>query len=152
MNADFKALGIKVGRLFVGYRTVRIGIDVGRAADAFPVVDRAARITADDLGVEAPGGPVVAVIVAGHDDHRLMVVRQVPEPRQRLFVGVHPDDHVGQQPLLLVRLGNGDLVQIDPVGVEKDHRSGSAISRRAPVRPRPGCPGGCRRRNAPGRR
>jgi len=46
----------------------------------------------------------VAVIVARHDDRRLLVARQVPESRQRLAVGCHDPDDVREQALQLVGL------------------------------------------------
>ncbi len=55
------------------------------------------------------------MVVTGHDDDGLLAAREVPETRQRRLVPGHVDDQVGEQTLLLVRLRDGDLVQIDPV-------------------------------------
>ena len=67
-------------------------------------------------------------------------------------------DQVREQPLLLVGLRDRDLVEVDPVGLSPGwrrrtgRRSGSGrLRRRAPGRPTPGCPGGCRRPSARGR-
>ncbi len=76
---------------------------------------RTARGARGDKLIEATRRAVVGVIVAGHDDHRLFAAWKVPEPRQRLLVAIHLEDQVGEQPLVLVSLGNADLVQIDPV-------------------------------------
>ncbi len=65
------------------------------------------------------------MIVARHDDDRLLAIGEIPESRQRLPILVHRDDQVGEQPLLLVRLGDADLVHVDPVGLRI--RRGSAI-------------------------
>ena len=55
------------------------------------------------------------MVVAGHDDDGLLVAREVPEPWQRHDVARHACDQVREQPLLLVGLRDGDLVEIDPV-------------------------------------
>jgi len=55
------------------------------------------------------------VVVAGHDDRGLQPAREVPEARDRLLVGGDRPDQVREQPLLLVRLRDRDLAQVDPV-------------------------------------
>ncbi len=74
------------------------------------------------------------MVIAGHDDHGLLAAREVPEARQRHVVQVHLQDQVGQQALLFIRLRDGDLIQIDPVGVGSvveqvvgAHRAAAAI-------------------------
>ena len=57
------------------------------------------------------------MVVTGHHDGGLQHARQVPEARQRLAVGVDVQDELTQQPLLLVGLGYGDLIEVDPVGL-----------------------------------
>jgi hypothetical protein len=63
------------------------------------------------------------VIVACHDDDRLLVAREVPEARQRQDVAGHPRDQIRQQPLLLVGLRDRHLAEIDPIGgtAAKEH-------------------------------
>ncbi len=111
MQADFEAERVVLRRLRVGHRRARI--DVGRAADAFPVGDRASGRAVRDELVEPPGGAAVAVVVTRHEDSGLLAVRQVPEPGQRLRI--HALDEIGQQALLFVGLRDRDLVQVDPV-------------------------------------
>ena len=94
-----------------------LGIDVGGAAHTLPVGDGAAGRARGLVVVEAAGGAAVAVVVAGHDDDGLLAPREVPEAGQRLAVGVHVQDQVGEQALLLVGLRDGDLVEVDPVGL-----------------------------------
>ena len=93
------------------------GIDVGRAADALPVGHASSRAgSAPPADVEAPGGAAGAVVVAGHDDDGLLVAREVPEARERHDGRwLMRSDQVGEQPLLLVGLRDGDLVEVDPV-------------------------------------
>ena len=117
--------------------------DVRRRADALPVRRPSSRPGSSALKRSNwPVGAAVGVVVAGHDDGRLLAARQVPEARQRHAVGVHLRDQVGQQPLLLVGLRDRDLVQVDPVGLmsrpprRRGRPSGSA--RRA--RPSRFCP------------
>ena len=147
VQGDLEALAVVGGGLRVGER--RAGIDVGGAAHALPVGDRAARRAVGLVLVEAPAGAAVAVVVAGHHDGRLLAAREVPEPRQRLAVAVHLLDQVGQQPLLLVGLRDRDLVEVDPVGLdvaglgaeEEVVASGSApTGRRAPAPAQAGLP------------
>ena len=104
--------------LDLGVGDRRAGIDVGRGADALPVGHRAAGRARCQVAVELPARAAVAVVVAGHDDRRLVAAREVPEPRERHPVGVHLRDQVGQQPLLLVGLRDRDLVEVDPVGLD----------------------------------
>jgi hypothetical protein len=59
------------------------------------------------------------VIVPGHHDRGLLAARQVPEPRERRSVHVHLRDQVREQALLLVRLRDRDLVDVEPVGLEE---------------------------------
>ena len=100
------------------------------------------------------------MVVAGHDDDGLLPLREVPEARQRLAVQVALEDQVREQALLLVRLRDRHLVEVDPVGLRVARRrcrrtgrpSGSARCRRAPGPTTPGCPGACRRPSARGRR
>ena len=49
--------------------------------------------------------------------HRPLAPREIPEPRQRLPGPVHLQNQVGQKPLLLVRLGDRHLVEVDPIGL-----------------------------------
>ena len=62
------------------------GIDVGGAAHALPVGDRAARRAVRLVLLEAADGAAVGMVVAGHHHCRLLVSRQEPEPRQWLAV------------------------------------------------------------------
>ena len=57
------------------------------------------------------------MIVAGHHDGGLEPTWQIPEPRNRLAIGVHELDHVRQQALLLIGLGDGHFRKIHPVGL-----------------------------------
>ena len=131
-SADLEARGLIRGGLGVGERGVRV--DVGGAAHALPVGDRAAAGAGGLVLVEAPRGAAVAVVVAGHHHGRLLVAGQEPEPRQRPAVGVHLPDQVREQVLLLVGLRDRDLVQVHPVGLgiaggmprRRGRRSGSA--------------------------
>ena len=66
-----------------------------------------------------PTVPPLPVIVPGHDDDCLFASREVPEARQGLPIEVHVLDEVDQQPLLLVGLRDGDLVQVDPIREEQ---------------------------------
>ena len=147
--------GVGVGRCGV------LGVDVGGAADALPVGDASSPPGSPLVVVEAAGGAAVAVIVAGHHDRRLLAARQVPEARQRLAVARSScSDQVGEQPLLLVGLRDRDFVEVDPVGLRiagaaPKNRSSERIGRRcrrAPGRPRPDCPGACRRPSGRDRR
>ncbi len=114
MQPYLEALGIVLRRLLVTQWRVRE--DVGGAAHAFPGRHRATRGAELTEAVEAPGGAVVAVVIARHDDHGLVPIGEIPEARQRLAREVHVRDEVGQQPLLLVGLRNGHLAQVHPVG------------------------------------
>ena len=69
----------------------RARIDVGRAADALPVVDRAAgRARGGDTSSKRVARAVAAaVLVAGHHDDGLLAAREVPEARHRLALAVH---------------------------------------------------------------
>ena len=114
VDADLEAL-TRVGR-GGRVRQRRARVDVGAEPRAGPVGDRAARRAVGQVLVEPPGGAAVAVVVTGADHDRLQTAREVPEAWQRLLVAVHHLDQVGQQPLLLVGLRDGDLAQVDPVG------------------------------------
>ena len=76
-------------------------------------------------------GAAVAVVVAGHDDDGLLVVREVPEPRQRLAVLVHVTGSGWREALLLVGLRNRDLGQIDPIGLRVGCRGAEELVVRA---------------------
>ena len=59
-------------------------IDVGAAAHALPVGDRAARRVCGEVRVEAVArAAAAAVLVAGHHHHGAVAAREVPEARQR---------------------------------------------------------------------
>ena len=90
-------------------------IEVGGRAHAFPVVHGTAGRALSAVDVEPRRDAGVGVVVAGHDDGRLQTLGQVPEARQRHAVQVAQCDGVGEQPLLLIRLRDGDLVEVDPV-------------------------------------
>ena len=95
------------------------GIDVRGAADAVPVRDVAVRGSGALRTVElAARAARRRVVVAGHDDDRLLATREVPELRQRLLVAIHLLDQVGEEPLLLVGLRDLDLVEVDPIGLD----------------------------------
>ena len=143
VQRDLEAVGL-VRRRPAASVSGRVRVDVGGAADALPVGDRAAGRAERLVLVEAPGGAAVGVVVAGHHDDRLLAAREVPEARQRLAVGVHLPDQVGEQPLLLVGLRDRDLVEVDPVGlgvaglgaeeqVVGADRAGTAPSRSCPA-------------------
>ena len=118
VQRDLEPLALEGGGLGVRDRGARV--DVGGAAHALPVGHRAAGrdCRASCVLLEAADGAAVAVVVPGHHHRRLLVSWQEPEPGQRLLLQVHLLDQVGQQVLLLVGLGDGDLVQVDPVGLD----------------------------------
>ena len=159
VQRDLEALRRVGGGLRVRERRVRV--DVRRRAHALPVGDRAAG---------RAGGHV-----AGRSGRRCrrcawsspVITTAAFSPRGRyqkrgsgVRSRVHQRDQVRQQPLLLVGLRDRDLVQVDPVGLqvaglgaeEQVVRAGRRRCRRDPGRPRPGCPGACRRPSARGRR
>ena len=90
-------------------------VEIGAGANTLPVLHRAAGRIKALVPVEP--GPNVGnpVAIAGKDDDRLLSAREIPEPGQRLAVKIHGKDQVGQQPLLLVSLGDGDLAHVQPV-------------------------------------
>ena len=87
-SADLEALRLVTPRLGVGDR--RVGIDVGGRRGRTPSRRPCSRrgLAACSSSKRA-GGAAVAVVVAGHDHGGLLAAREVPEPRQRLAVGVH---------------------------------------------------------------
>ena len=153
VQADLEALGVVARRLGVGQR--RVGIDVRGAADALPVGHRAAR----------PGWRRVywskrpAVPPLAWSSPVMTTAAFTPRGKYQkrgsgFLSAVHRADQVGEQALLLVGLRDGHLVRGRPsragrrplraeeqvVGADRRR------CRRAPGRPRPGCPGACRRR------
>ena len=115
VQCHLEPLGRVGGRLFVGQRGADVYVRAG--PHAFPVLDRATWRAIGDVIVKPARSSPVAMIVAGHDYHCLQALGKVPETRQGLAVQVHVQDQVGQQALLLVGLGDSDLVQVDPVGL-----------------------------------
>ena len=113
VHTDLESLGGVRCSLLVGDRGS--GIDVGAAAHALPVGDRAVGCAVREVRVEASGGPPVAVVVTGHDDHGLVPVREIPEARQRGGRRLHVLDEIAEQALLLIRLRDRDLVEVHPV-------------------------------------
>ena len=154
VQADLEPLGVEGRSLRVGHRGV--GEDVRREARALPPGDRAAAGAGRRVGAEAPGRATGGVVVAsGHDDG-LVGAREVPEPRHREPVAGGDRDQVGEQPLLLVRLRDVRLGQVDPVRFDCRRRrgrsTGSASRRHGSGRPRRRCPAGWRSRSGRGRR
>ena len=103
---------------------------------------------------------VGAVVVAGQQDHGFFAAGEIPEARQRLLIQVHAFDQFHQQPLLLICLRDGHLVEVHPVRlripggvpIEQIVRADGRAVRPVPALPRRGCPGGYRRPSEPGRR
>ncbi len=62
------------------------------------------------------------MIVSRHDHDRLLAAGEVPEPRQGHAVAVRAQDEVCQQSLLLVRLRNVHLAEVDPVRLRIESR------------------------------
>ena len=114
VQTDFKALGFVSRGLRIGHG--RAGENVGRTADGRPVGHGVGRVGGafGEVGVEPAYGAAAGVVVAGHYHGRFQAFGQVPEPGQGLLAALHHD--VGQQALLLVGLGNGNLVQVHPIG------------------------------------
>src|SRR3954464_9613999 len=90
-------------------------VNVRSSSDTFPITDTAIRWAVGIVDIEAAGGALVGMIVAGHDHYRLLAVRETPEPWQGSAVGVQIQDQVCEQPLMFVRLRNPDLLKIYPV-------------------------------------
>src|SRR5262249_19851877 len=109
----FETLSLVRGRLRVGQRSVRI--HVRGAAHALPVRYRAAGLAGRDELVEATRRAAARMVVACHDDDGLLVVREIPETRQRLAADRYGLDQLTEQAHLLVGLRNGDLREVDPV-------------------------------------
>ena len=57
----------------------------------------------------------VTMVVTGHHDRGLQPSREIPEPRERSAAVVHEQDEIDEQALLLVGLGDGNFVEVDPV-------------------------------------
>src|SRR6185437_11503479 len=88
-------------------------VDIRSCANAFPVIDRAVGRAVSNIFVPASNGPAISVVVAGHYYCSLQSTRQIPEAWQWPARYVHRQDHVGKQPLLFVRLRNGNFAQIE---------------------------------------
>ena len=116
VEGDLESLTLEVGDLRI--RDGRVRIDVGGAAHALPVGDRAARRAVRLVLLEAADGAAVGMVIAGHHHCGLQVSRQEPEPRQWLLLEVHLLDQVREQVLLLVGLRDRDLVEVHPIGLD----------------------------------
>src|SRR5436190_2195754 len=137
MGDDLEAVYGITRRLRVRQRT---RIDIRCGANTLPFRNRTTCSTRRLIAIEAANRSTVSVIVTSHDDHRFVTLREVPKTRKRLSAKVHQDDQICQEPLLLIRLWNTDLVEIDPVrfgvegsgavkvivGANRSHAGGSA--------------------------
>ncbi|ABF86640.1 hypothetical protein MXAN_3655 [Myxococcus xanthus DK 1622] len=123
-----RAAGVDVQGVLEALGHVGVGLGGAQAAhvvvdgasDALPVVHAASGGAVREVLVPALGGGATRVSVARHHHDGLLGAGEVPEARQRR--GARLVQHVGEQALLLVRLGNLDLGQVHPVRLRVEGR------------------------------